>query len=198
MPGRHTRHRTSNTRPEALQRGHTSRPETRKIDIDVDDRLVEGVFDIRRGRTDVGGRADQICDAAPQHKWRSEGWSPQARGGFEGVASTSTAPWVLGGPWAWARSPEACVRGAASTLCGVMRCEHEELVVVKVSVLHHLRHIDRGGSHRRATRQNGSARQSLGTVFDGTATRTGARRQRECSAHRRRPSPSRDRPLFHK
>ena len=103
---RHTRHWASYTRSEALQRGHTRRPETRKIDIDDDERFGEGAFDNHRGRTDAGGRSDQLCEAAPRHKWQSEGWSTQARGGFEGGASASTAPWVRGGPWAWARSPE--------------------------------------------------------------------------------------------
>ena len=114
------------------------RPETRKIDLDDNERLGEGDFDIRRHRPGVRGRADQLCEAAPRHKWRSEGWSTQARGGFEGGASTSRARWVRGGPWAWARSPEACVRGAESTLCGAMRCEQQELVAVSVSVLRNL------------------------------------------------------------
>ena len=129
------------------------RPDTRKVDLDVDERLGEGVFDIRRHRTDARGRADQLCEAAPRHKWQSEGWSTQARGGFEGGASTSTARWVRGGPWAWARSPEVRVRGAGSTLCGALRCEHEELVPVKVSVLHTFATFDRGCSHRKAIGQ---------------------------------------------
>ena len=120
------------------------RPETRKIDLDDNERLGEGDFDIRRHRPGVRGRADQLCEAAPRHKWRSEGWSIQARGGFEGGASTSRALWVRGGPWAWARSPEACVRGAESTLCGAMRCEQQELVAVSVSVLRNLRHLIEG------------------------------------------------------
>ena len=162
------------------------RPDTRKVDLDVDERLGEGVFDIRRHRTDARGRADQLCEAAPRHKWQSEGWSTQARGGFEGGASTSTARWVRGGPWAWARSPEVRVRGAGSTLCGALRCEHEELVPVKVSVLHTFATFDRGCSHRKAIGQNGGARQCLGTVFDRTAARTGAQRHHVHSAHARR------------
>ena len=174
------------------------RPDTRKVDLDVDERLGEGVFDIRRHRTDARGRADQLCEAAPRHKWRSEGWSTQARGGFEGGASTSTARWVRGGPWAWARSPEVRVRGAVSTLCGALRCEQQELVPVKVSVLRNLRHIDRGHGHRKAPVQNGGAEQSLGIVFDGTAARTGMWRQQVCPAHERQPHQTRGRPLFHK
>ena len=60
------------------------RPETRKIDIDDDERFGEGAFDNHRGRTDAGGRSDQLCEAAPRHKWQSEGWSTQARGGLKG------------------------------------------------------------------------------------------------------------------
>ena len=98
-------------------------------------------LDLCRPRADAVGRGDQLCEAAPRHKWRSEGWSTQARGGVESGACTSTAPWVRGGPWAWARSPEACVRGTESILCGAMRCEHQELMAVKVGALHNLRHL---------------------------------------------------------
>ena len=57
---------------------------------------------------------------------------------------STNAPWVRGGPWAWPRSPEACVRGAVSTLCGAMLFEHQELMAVKVSALHNLRHLIEG------------------------------------------------------
>ena len=80
----HTRHWASYTRSEALQRGHTRRPETLKIDIDDKERLGEGVFDNHCGRTDAGGHGGQLCEAALRHKWQSEGWSTQARGGLKG------------------------------------------------------------------------------------------------------------------
>jgi len=172
-------------------------PDTRKIDLDDDERLGEGDSDIRRHRADVRGRGDQLCDAAPRHKWRSEGWSTQAKGGIEGGATTSTAPWVRGGPWAWARSPEMCVRGAVSTLCGATQCKYQELVTVKVSILRNVQDIDRGRSHKKAPWQNGGAEQSLGTVFDSTAARTEARRHHVRSAKGSHRHQACDSPLRH-